>query len=119
MNPFESESVTTLPPSSVTFSAANWAGVSKIVYGLHKTKAMAEKRYYEGMNDIAELNRKNNRKIELVYLADFEKEVEVYYTNGITRTEKVDGVDHYYKKVEFFAWEKTDYVEKIRKEFGL
>ncbi|HOW30517.1 MAG TPA: methionine adenosyltransferase [Bacteroidales bacterium] len=49
----------------------------------------------------------------------FEKEVEVYYTNGITRTEKVDGVDHYYKKVEFFAWEKTDYVEKIRKEFGL
>ena len=49
------------------------------------------------------------------------REVEVYYpvkgsksvgTNG-------NGKEVYRKKVEFFAWEKLDYVEKIRKAFGL
>ena len=48
-------------------------------------------------------------------------EVEVYYpvadskpvgTNG-------NGKKIYKKKVEFFAWEKLDYVEKIKKAFGL
>jgi S-adenosylmethionine synthetase len=51
----------------------------------------------------------------------FAKEVEVFYpvkgakkkgTNG-------NGKEIYMKKVEFFAWEKLDYVEKIKKEFGL
>ncbi|HNW76765.1 MAG TPA: methionine adenosyltransferase [Bacteroidales bacterium] len=30
-----------------------------------------------------------------------------------------NGVDVYLKDVEFFAWEKTDYVDKVKKEFGL
>jgi S-adenosylmethionine synthetase len=49
------------------------------------------------------------------YLAD----VEVYYKNGITRTEKVNGVDKYFKEVQFFGWEKLDFVEKVKSEFGI
>jgi len=52
---------------------------------------------------------------------NYAKEVEVFYpvkgakkkgTNG-------NGKEIYLKKVEFFAWEKLDFVDKIRKEFGL
>ena len=51
---------------------------------------------------------------------DYHKEkVEVYYKNDSTSIEKLNGQDHYYKEVEFFAWEKLDYVDKIIKEFGL
>lgn len=49
----------------------------------------------------------------------FKAEVEVYYKQGSTRTEKVNGVDKYYKEVQFFGWEKTDHIDAIRKEFGL
>jgi S-adenosylmethionine synthetase len=51
----------------------------------------------------------------------YTKEVNVFYpvkglkasgTNG-------NGKPVYRKKVEFFAWEKLDYVDKIKKEFGL
>jgi S-adenosylmethionine synthetase len=51
----------------------------------------------------------------------YSAEVEVFYevkgkkpvrTNG-------NGKNVYRKKVDFFAWEKLDYVERIKKEFGL
>jgi S-adenosylmethionine synthetase len=49
----------------------------------------------------------------------FSKEVEVYYKgDGITE-KVVDGKIRYYKTVEFFAWEKLDYVDKIKKEFNI
>ncbi|HNW91032.1 MAG TPA: methionine adenosyltransferase domain-containing protein, partial [Bacteroidales bacterium] len=47
------------------------------------------------------------------------EEVEVYYQNGTTKSKKVDGEIKHFKKVEFFAWEKLDYVDKIKKEFKL
>ncbi|MDO8899413.1 MAG: methionine adenosyltransferase [Bacteroidales bacterium] len=49
----------------------------------------------------------------------YKKEVEVYYSdeNTISRTEK--NVTRHYKTVDFFAWEKTDYVDNIRKAFSL
>lgn len=49
----------------------------------------------------------------------FRKEVEVYYQdeNTVSRTEK-NNTKHY-KTVDFFAWEKTDYVDTIRKAFSL
>ena len=47
------------------------------------------------------------------------REVEVFYTNGSTYSRMVDGKEHHYKMVDFFAWEKTDYVDAIKKEFGL
>jgi len=49
----------------------------------------------------------------------YKEKVEVYYKNGDTSTQRLNGQDHYFKEVEFFAWEKLDYVDKIKKEFGL
>lgn len=51
---------------------------------------------------------------------DFEvREVEVYYEVPGSKPKTVNGNGKkvYTKKVEFFAWEKLDYVEKIRKAF--
>ncbi|HPN54786.1 MAG TPA: nucleoside deaminase [Candidatus Moranbacteria bacterium] len=62
-------------PCMMCFSVANWAGISKIVYGFKKTEDMVKKGYYEGSNNLSELNQKNNRKIELKYLPDFEEEM--------------------------------------------
>ena len=36
---------------------------------------MVKKNYYEGFTDINKLNEENNRKIELVFLPDFEQEM--------------------------------------------
>ncbi|NVN95386.1 MAG: methionine adenosyltransferase [Bacteroidetes bacterium] len=51
---------------------------------------------------------------------DYRKEeVEVYYKDKTTTTKKIDGKDHYFKEVEFFAWENLDYVKAIQKAFNL
>jgi S-adenosylmethionine synthetase len=53
---------------------------------------------------------------------DYEvKEVEVYYPVPGSRPKTVNGNGKkvYTKKVEFFAWEKLDYVDKIKKAFSL
>jgi len=47
-----------------------------IVYGCEKTPEMIEKKYYEGQMDTKELNKQNNRQIELVYIPDFEKDIQ-------------------------------------------
>jgi S-adenosylmethionine synthetase len=49
------------------------------------------------------------------------REEEVYYpVPGVKPSRKTaNGLDVYLKKVEFFAWEKLDHVQKIKKEFGL
>jgi len=47
------------------------------------------------------------------------EEIEVYFTNGETYDRIIDGVTRHFKKVELFAWEKTDYVEKIKTAFGI
>ncbi len=50
----------------------------------------------------------------------YAKEVEVYYpVKGSKPRKNGNGKDVYLKKVEFFAWENLDYVDKIRKEFGI
>ncbi len=51
----------------------------------------------------------------------FLEDVEVYYPVKGAKTGKSSGNGKtvYLKKVEFFAWEKTDYVDKLKKEFGL
>ena len=36
---------------------------------------MVQKDYYEGKADLYEINKKNNRQIDLVYIPDFEKEL--------------------------------------------
>lgn len=64
-----------LQPCLMCFSVANWAGISRIVFGCQKTGEMISKGYYEGKTDIYEVNEQNNRKIELVYIPDFEQEM--------------------------------------------
>ncbi|MBP5711199.1 MAG: methionine adenosyltransferase [Bacteroidales bacterium] len=45
----------------------------------------------------------------------YEKDVEVFYEDDSTFVKN----NRTYKKVTFFAWEKLDYVEKIKKQFSL
>ena len=51
----------------------------------------------------------------------YSDQVEVYYDVKGQKPKCINGNGKkiYLKKVEFFAWEKLDYVGKIRKEFGL
>lgn len=64
-----------LEPCLMCFNVSNWAGITLIVYGCHKTDDMAIKRYYEGLNDVRKINKKNIRQIEIKYIPDFEKEM--------------------------------------------
>ena len=64
-----------LQPCLMCFSVANWSGISRIVFGCRKTEEMIKKGYYEGFTDINTVNKENNRKIELVFLPDFEQEM--------------------------------------------
>jgi len=62
-----------LQPCLMCFSVANWADISKIVFGCKKAVQMISKGYYEGATDIYRINKENNRQIKLVYIPDFEK----------------------------------------------
>jgi len=64
-----------LEPCLMCFQVGNWAGISRIIFGCKKTKEMANKSYYEGMNDVRKINKKNNKQIELKYIPDYEEEM--------------------------------------------
>lgn len=64
-----------LEPFLMCFSVSNWSGVSKIVFGCKRTEEMVNKNYYEGKTDVNQINEQNNRKIELVYISDYEQEM--------------------------------------------
>jgi tRNA(Arg) A34 adenosine deaminase TadA len=64
-----------LEPCLMCFSSANWASISRIVFGCRKTNEMIKKGYYEGVTDIAKINQENSKQIELVYIPDFEEEI--------------------------------------------
>jgi S-adenosylmethionine synthetase len=49
----------------------------------------------------------------------YKQEVEVFYKDKNTKTKIVNGQEKYFKEVEFFAWEKVDYVEKLKKAFDI
>lgn len=49
----------------------------------------------------------------------YSSEVEVYYSDASTVTRLVDGHAKHFKTVQFFAWENTDFVDTLKKEFGL
>jgi S-adenosylmethionine synthetase len=49
----------------------------------------------------------------------YEEEVEVYYDGPGIIPREVNGETRRFKKVEFFAWEKLDYVDRIKKAFGV
>lgn len=60
---------------NMCFFASNWAGISKIVYACRRTKEMVKKFYYEGLTDNHTLNDSNNKKMEIVFIPDFEQDV--------------------------------------------
>ena len=47
----------------------------------------------------------------------YEKGIEVYYEDDQTYKRFEDGKEKIFKNVEFFAWEKLDYVDRIRERF--
>lgn len=47
------------------------------------------------------------------------KEIEVFYKDENTTEKVVNGKVKYFKNVEFFAWEKLDYVDILKKEFNI
>ncbi len=49
----------------------------------------------------------------------FKKEVEVKYEDNSTKIVEENGQKKIMKEVEFFAWEKEDYKDILKKEFGL
>jgi S-adenosylmethionine synthetase len=51
----------------------------------------------------------------------YTREIEVFYPVKGAKPKKVNGngKEVYLKKVEFFAWEKLDFVDKVKKEFGI
>ena len=59
---------------NMCFSVSYWAGISRIVYAGRKTPEMVKKMYYEGKVDNDVLNGSNNKKIEVVFISDFEKD---------------------------------------------
>jgi len=51
---------------------------------------------------------------------DYSKEeVEVFYKDASTKVKTINGQEKYFKEVEFFAWEKLDYVDKIKSAFTI
>lgn len=60
---------------AMCFSVAYWAGISRIVYACRKTPDMVNKYYYEGITSNMLLNENNNRKIETVFIPDYEEVV--------------------------------------------
>lgn len=56
------------------FSVANWAGISRIVFGTRKTAEMVKKGFYEGTTDVNKLNEENIKKMQLDFIPDFEEE---------------------------------------------
>ena len=49
----------------------------------------------------------------------FEEEVEVFYTGPGVYPKTVNGEEKLFMKVEYFTWEKLDFVEKIKEAFNL
>lgn len=46
-------------------------------------------------------------------------DAQVYYQNGDTEIRNINGKECYFKKIELFAWEKLDYVERIKEAFSI
>ena len=59
---------------NMCFLVAYHARISRIVFACRKTQAMVEKSYYEGKTTNESINQSNNRKVELVFVPDFEQE---------------------------------------------
>lgn len=64
-----------LEACNMCFSVCNWANITRVVYGCRKTPEMVDKFYYEGKMNNKDLNAANNKKIETIFIPDFEQEI--------------------------------------------
>ena len=55
---------------TMCLSVAYWSGISRIVSAAAKSDEMAAKQYYEGSIKPEEINKTNNRQIELVTISE-------------------------------------------------
>ncbi|MDR0367854.1 MAG: methionine adenosyltransferase [Bacteroidales bacterium] len=49
----------------------------------------------------------------------YTQEVEVFYMDDTVKVKKINGQQRYFKDVEFFPWEKLDYVAPLRRVFSM
>jgi len=59
-----------MEPCLMCFSACYWAKVKKVVYAIGKESL--PKIHYEGLHNLEEINKVNNRQIEIVHLKELE-----------------------------------------------
>lgn len=59
---------------AMCFSVAYWAGISRIVFAAKKTPEMVSRGYYEGNTDNQDLNKENNRQIDLRFVPELQQE---------------------------------------------
>jgi len=48
----------------------------------------------------------------------YSQEVEVFYKDDTVQVKNINGQKKYFKTVEFYPWEKLDYVDTLQKAFG-
>jgi S-adenosylmethionine synthetase len=48
----------------------------------------------------------------------YSQEIEVFYKDNSVQMKKLDGKERYFKTIEFYPWEKLDYVDKLQKAFN-
>lgn len=61
-----------LEPCLMCFAACYWAGVRKIVFACSKNKV--SRQHYEGLHSLQDIDKANNRHIEIVHVPDLEGE---------------------------------------------
>jgi guanine deaminase len=61
-----------LEPCLMCFAACYWAGITKVVFACRKE--VVSRMHYEGLHDLTEINRKNNRQIEISHVPELEEE---------------------------------------------
>ena len=49
----------------------------------------------------------------------YTQEIEVFYKDNTVQTKKINGQEKQFKTIEFYPWEKLDYVEALKKGFGV
>jgi tRNA(Arg) A34 adenosine deaminase TadA len=64
-----------MEPCLMCFSCANWANITRIVYACKRTAEMISKMYYEGNTNLSQVNADNNKRIDIIYLPDFEEDI--------------------------------------------
>lgn len=67
---FDCELYSSMEPCLMCFSACYWAKIDKVYYACSKDRLPLE--HFEGSNSLVDINKGNNKKIELVHVKELE-----------------------------------------------